>query len=243
MFMARPFRKWTVLPHGKLTHVDENILTVTGLLRMPPMGEVERRMTVVRLADGNAVIYSAIALDEPQMAALEAFGTPRYLVVPNDIHRMDIRAWKERYPILTVIAPPRAKKKVEELVPVDATSLNFPDPAVQLVTVPGTDGGELALVVRNESATTLILNDLVFDLATRPGLRGWLFKKMGMTGDQPHLPPLVKLRQVKDPSALADTLEHWAHLPNLKRVIISHGDIIAKDPSLVLERIAKQLAA
>jgi hypothetical protein len=240
--MAKPFQRWTVLPHGKLTHIDENILTVTGVLHMP-VSDVERRMTVVRLNDGNAVIYSAIALDEPQMAALEAFGTPRYLVVPNDIHRMDVKTWKERYPLLTVIAPPHARKKVEELVPVDATSLEFPDPAVQLATVPGTEGRELALIVRNGGATTLILNDIVFNLPTRPGLRGWLFKKLGMTGDQPHIPPPVKLRQVKDAGALADQLERWAHLPNLKRVIISHGEIITSEPSLVLERIAKELAA
>jgi hypothetical protein len=177
------------------------------------------------------------------MAALEAFGTPRYLIVPSDIHRTDVKTWKERYPRLTVIAPPSARKKVEELVAVDATALDLPDPAVQLVTVPGTDGREFALVVRNEGTTTLILNDIVFNLPTRPGLRGWLFEKMGMTGDQPHLPPLVKARQVKDANALAAQLKSWAHLPNLKRVIISHGDIIANEPSLVLERIAKQLAA
>ena len=240
--MAKPFQHWTVLPHGKLIHVEDNILTVTGLLHMP-MGDVERRMTVVRLADGDAVIYSAIALDEPQMAALEAFGIPRYLVVPNDIHRMDVKAWKERYPELTVIAPPHARRKVQELVPVDATAVDFPDPAVQLAMVRGTDGREFALIVRNENATTLVLNDIVFNLTTRPGLRGWLFEKLGMTGDRPHIPPLVKARQVKDTHELAEQLERWAHLPNLKRVIISHGDIIANDPSLVLHRIAKQLAA
>ncbi|HVW30355.1 MAG TPA: hypothetical protein VHC69_33585 [Polyangiaceae bacterium] len=241
--MAKPFHEWTVLPHGKLTHVDENILTVTGLLRMPPMGDVERRMTVVRLNDGNAVIYSAIALDEPQMAALEAFATPRYLVVPSDIHRMDVVAWKHRYPTLTVLAPAHARKKVEELVPVDATSMKFPDPAVELVTVSGTGERELALLVTNAGATTLILNDIIFGLPTRPGVRGWFFEKIGMTGDQPHVPPLVKMRQVKNPAALAAQLERWAQLPDLKRVIISHGDIIASEPALVLDRIAKELAA
>ena len=62
--MAKPFTDWTILPHGKPTRLDENLLTVTGVLRMPPMGDVERRMTVVRLRDGRLVVYSAIALDE-----------------------------------------------------------------------------------------------------------------------------------------------------------------------------------
>ena len=48
--MAKPFTEWTVLPHGGLTRLDENLLSVEGKLRMPPMGEVTRRMTVVRVA-------------------------------------------------------------------------------------------------------------------------------------------------------------------------------------------------
>ena len=240
--MTKPFKEWTVLPHGKLVHIDENVLSVTGRLRMP-MSEVQRRMTAVRLADGNAVIYSAIALDEPEMAALEAFGTPAYLVVPNDIHRMDVKIWKKRYPSIKVIAPEHARQKVEELVPVDATSFDFPDPRVHLVTVPGTGQGELALVVETRTGTTLVLNDIIFNLKSGPGFVGWLFKKIGMTGDTPHIPPPVKMRQVKDAGALSKQLEEWAQLPKLERIIVSHGEIIADAPAQVLSRIAKELAA
>src|SRR3954462_9986624 len=111
--MAKPFQEWTVLPHGKLTRVDDDILTVTGVLRMPPMGDVDRRMTVVRLSDSRLVVYSAIALDESEMRTLEDFGTPAYLIVPNDIHRVDARAWKNRFPALTVVTPAGARAQVE----------------------------------------------------------------------------------------------------------------------------------
>ena len=36
--MTKPFEEWTVLPHGDITRIDDNVLSVTGLLRMPPMG-------------------------------------------------------------------------------------------------------------------------------------------------------------------------------------------------------------
>ncbi len=241
--MAKPFEQWTVLPHGKLTRIEDNILTVTGLLNMPPMGQVERRMTVVRLRDGNAVVYSAVSLDEPEMAALEAFGMPAYLVVPSDIHRMDVRPWKARYPSITVVAPAHAREKVEELAHVDATSVELPDPSVRIVTVPGTGERELALIVRSTAGTTLVLNDIIFDLANRPGLKGWLFEKIGMTGDRPHIPPPVRMREVKDARALSAQLKTWAGMPDLKRVVISHGDIIASDPAGVLHRIALELVA
>lgn len=241
--MAKPFNEWTVLPHGKLHRVDDGLLSVTGLLQMPPMGEVPRRMTVVRLRDGRLVIYSAIALDEDEMRALEEYGTPTYLIVPGNIHRMDAKIWKDRYPSLTVIAPAGARKKVEEVVQVDATEVDFEDPSVRLLAVPGTEAMEAALVVERESGTTLVLNDLIFNLANRPGFLGWLFKAIGMTGDQPHIPAPIRMREVKDKAAVATQLDHWAQLPRLKRVIISHGEIITEAPSGVLSRVAGELRA
>ncbi len=146
-------------------------------MHMPPMGDVERRMTVVRLADGRLVIWSAIALDRSQMQELEAFGSPTYLIVPGDLHRMDAHAWKERYPQLVVITPAAARAKVEEIVHVDATEIDFKDPHVRYLTVPGTGEREAALISRRRSRyDVLVLNDLIFDLANREGLSGWLFK-------------------------------------------------------------------
>jgi len=241
--MAKPFIEWTVLPHGRLTRIDDNILSVTGNLRMPPMGQVERRMTAVRLNDGRLVIYSAIALREAEMSALERFGSPAFLVVPNPIHRMDARIWKDHYPNLFVIAPAGARARVHKVVPVDATVADFGDPSVNFVTVPGTGDQEAALIVETQNGTTLIVSDLIFNLKDRPGVIGWLFRKIGMTGDEPRLPAVVKARLVKDESLLRAQLERWARLPNLTRIVIAHGNIIANDAPQVLDRVAKSLAA
>ncbi|MEI9949959.1 MAG: hypothetical protein WDO74_13505 [Pseudomonadota bacterium] len=241
--MAKPHSEWTVLPHGKLKRLEHNLLSVTGTMNMPPMGDVTRRMTIVRLSDRRLIIYSAICLDEVEMNALEAYGTPAYLIVPGDIHRMDAKPWKDRYPGLTVIAPAGARNKIQEIVPVDATEVDFGDPEVHFMTMPGTADGEAVLVVQTPSGTTIILNDLIFDLANRPGFSGWLFKAIGMTGDEPHIPFPVKLKEVKDKAAVSAQLERWARMPNLQRIVISHGDIIAESPGAVLDRISAELRA
>jgi len=239
----KPFNQWTVLPHSRLTRLEDNLICVTGVMQMPSMGDVERRMTLVRLADGRLVVWSAIALDETEMQELERFGAPSYLIVPGDLHRMDAKAWKARYPGIVVVAPAAARAKIEEVVPVDATSCDFGDPAVRFFTVPGTGEREAALMIEGESGVTLVLNDLIFDLHNRPGVRGMLFKWIGMTGDAPHIPPVIRMRKVVDKDALRAQLASWASLANLKRVIISHGDIIEKDPSHTLGAVAAQLAA
>jgi hypothetical protein len=240
--MPKPFTEWTVLPHGKLSRLDDNLLSVTGDLHMP-VGDVPRRMTVVRLRSGKLVIYSAIALDEAEMRALEDFGEPSYLIVPNDIHRLDAKIWKDRYPDMTVIAPAGVRKKVEAVVPVDRTIVNFDDPRVEYSTVPGTEQHEAALVVKTWSGTTLVVNDLIWNLEDRPGFGGWLFHVMGFTGGAPRIPTVIELREIKDKHALRAQLEAWARIGDLNRIIVSHGAIVTRDPSGVLVNLAQTLAA
>jgi hypothetical protein len=238
--MTATHPQWTVLPHGKLTELDDGILTVVGEIRMPLM-KLPRRMTVVRLSDGRLVIWSAIALDETEMDRLERFGPPAFLVVPNDHHRLDAKAWKERYPMLQVVAPPGARDKVAEAVPVDGGAPDFDDPNVLFVVVPGTQGHEAALLVRRPGGTTLVLNDLVGNIGNESGFGGWLLRLMGFAGDTAHIPAPVKLTMVKNAEALRAQLLQWAEITSLKRIVVSHGSTIEDDPQLTLRELAASL--
>ena len=238
--MSRTLEEWKVLPHGKLTRVNDDILTVVGEIGMPLM-TLPRRMTLVRLRDGRLVIFSAVALDEDEMRRIEDFGTPAFLVVPNDHHRMDARIWKDRYPNLEVIAPEGSREKVEEVVPVDATEGRFGDPGVTLVTVPGTDGREAALEVEGADGLTLVLNDIVGNIRDEQGFGGWLLRRMGFAGDEPHVPGPVKLAMIASKSALRDQLLRWADRKSLKRILVAHGDEIGDDPRGALRDLAAAL--
>ena len=236
--MPKIFEDWTVLPHGRLTEIDDGILTVTGDIDMP-LTHFQRRMTVVRLSGGDLVIFSAIALDEAQMQKLEAFGKPTWLVVPGDHHRTDAKVWKDRYPSLRVIAPNGARKAVEEAVPVDACEADFHDPAVTFLTVAGTGGHEAALVVRRTSGTTLIVNDLIGNMDKGAG---FMLRLMGFAGDEPNIPAPIKLGLAGDKGALREQLLGWAAEPALKRIIVSHGEPIATGAGDELRRLADKLA-
>jgi hypothetical protein len=238
--MPGTFQKWTVLPHEKLARIDDDLMTVVGNLPMP-MGEFPRRMTVVRLRDGRLVIFSAIALDEPEMRVLEDWGRPAYLIVPNERHRKDARIWKDRYPALTVIVPEGARAQAQAVVPVDGTSADFGDPGVQLVTVPGTDRRDAALVVHKAAGTTLVVNELIWNVEDHPGVGGWLFRLAGFTGEQPKIPTFVAMKSITDKPALKVQLEEWARIPDLLRIVVSHGRIISEDPTGVLRSLAAAL--
>ena len=238
--MPQPFTEWKVLPHGKLTAIEDDILTVVGEIPMP-IGDMKRRMTVVRLRGGRLVIFSAVALDEEEMRALEDFGEPAFLIVPNDHHRLDSKIWKDRYPAMQVITPQGAREKVEEAVPVDATTVDFDDPDIELITVPGTRQHEAALEVRRPTGTTLVLNDVVGNMRNTSGFGGWLLRMMGFAGDKPRVPFPIKVAMIGNKAALAAQLRRWADLPSLKRILVSHGSTIEDDPRGALRELAVSL--
>jgi hypothetical protein len=238
--MTRPHQDWHVLPHGKLAEIDDGILTVVGQLRMPLM-DLPRRMTVIRLHDSRLVVWSAIALDETEMGRLEAYGRPAFLIVPNDHHRLDARAWKDRYPDLHVVAPEGARAKVAEVVPVDTTAPDFGDANVGFVTVPGTREHEAALVARTSRGTTLVLNDLVGNIHKASGIDNWLLRLAGFAGQEARIPTVVKLALVKDASALRAQLLQWAEIASLTRILVSHGDPIETNARQTLRALAGSL--
>jgi len=76
----------------------------------------------------------------------------------------------------------------------------------------------------------------------RPGFGGWLFHLIGFTGDAPKIPALTVAASIKDRPALKAQLERWADLPDLTRVVVSHGDIIDHRAAAVLRELAAKLA-
>lgn len=237
--MPKILEDWTVLPHGPLEQVDDGILTVAGDIPMP-LGNFPRRMTVVRLAGGRSAIFSAIALPEPEMARIEALGTPAVMIVPNPAHRMDAKIWKARYPAIRVLAPPGARDDVAEVVPVDATADILDDPDAEFVVIAGTDERESAMVVRRPDGVTLITNDVIGHVRHPHGLGAHVMARLlGFGVNGPRIPRTAK-GQIKDRPALATQLRSWA-TPELKRIIVSHGDPITDDPAGVLRKIADGL--
>jgi hypothetical protein len=237
-----PFSSWTELPHGKLTALEDNLLTVVGELTTPG-GESARRMTVVRLKDGRLVLYSAVALDEPEIAELVRFGTPAFLVVPSHFHRKAAKFWKERFAALRVIAPDGARAKTEKVVDVDASHVDFQDASVRYVTVPGVEGYEAALIVETPRGTTLVVSDLVGHANAPASFGGWLSRKLKFRDGQPSVMGIVRVGKVRDRGAVRAQLNAWTRLRNLHRIVVSNGDIIDRDPVKVLRELAQSLAA
>jgi hypothetical protein len=232
--------EWKVLPHDPIEKLTENVWRVEGAL---PHFSMRRVMTVARMNDGRLVIHSAIALDEASMRAIEAWGTPAFLLVPHSRHRLDAPRFKARYPAIQVLATRGVVEKAREVVKVDGTYEDFPeDDAVRLEMLRGVKDSEGAMIVRSADGVTVVLNEVVFDMRPRPDLLGRVMQRALRLGPGPRVTPVVKIELVRSAAALRVDLERLAATPGLKRLIVSHEKLsTGPDAAAALRKAASYL--
>lgn len=227
-----PSNAWTAAPHDPIEELAPNLWRVEAPL---PNMAIRRVMAVAKMSDGGLILHSSIALDEPSMQRLEQWGEPRYIVVPNAFHRADCGKYKARYPGAQIVCPSAARRKVEQVVPVDCDYDHFPQSSdIQLRHLSGTKQREGVLVVRHGEQSSIVLNDIVFNMPHMPGFMGWTLRHVTKSSGGPRVSRIAQLGLVSDAAQVADDLRQLAQTPGLTRVIVSHHEIIA-------ERAAEQL--
>ena len=186
--MAVGFTQWTVLPHKPLEKHADNFWTVSGKLKT-----TTRVMCLAKLSDARVVVHNAIALEEPAMREIEAWGKPSFLIVPGGFHRQDAFIFKQRYPDIKVLCPTGAKKNVEKAVPVEGYFDALPpDPKVQLIEMESMKRMEGYMRVVSDNGTSLVVNDAIANIPS-----GNLFTRlmMGPIG-QPSVPRVMRLLEI-----------------------------------------------
>jgi hypothetical protein len=236
--MAKVYETWTVSPHGPIEKIAENLWRVEARI---PKAPISRTMLVARLGDGRLVIHNGIALGDAEMKELESWGTPAFQIVPNTAHRLDAKIFKDRYPSMRVIGPPGAKTKIEQVVKLDATDVDFGDDSVRFEILEGTGGGEGVLIVRSKAGTTLGFTDAVMNMQSLPGFGGFMMGLFGFTGPAPKVSLATRMVLVKDKKALRADLEKRADIAGLVRVEVAHGAPITSSPADALRGAAAGL--
>jgi hypothetical protein len=237
--MTRPPRPWTVLPHGPLEKLDENLYAIEG--EVPGIAGLRRRMAIVRRSDGELLFFNAVPVGEEALARIRALGTPAILVIPQRLHMMDAHAFRDRLGV-RVYAPDVAREAVGARVAVDGTFEEIPpDPAVSVIPVAGFKTGEGMAVVRSGDRVSLVVADVVLNVPHAPGFQGFVFRLLGMTGERPRLPAPIRWRVLRDRDALRAQLDGLARTPGLTRIVPSHGPVVDRDPADALREIASSL--
>jgi hypothetical protein len=218
-----------------LEQLEANLWRAEG--RVPKM-PLHRVMTVAKLASGGLVVHSAILLED--MTELDRLGAVKFIVVPNGWHRLDAKAYAERYPDAKVLAPAGSRKKVAEVVKVDGGLDALVDRDVELVPVAGSKELEAVMIVRSGERTSVVFTDALFNMPHAKGFQGFVLKHVMKSSGGPRVSRIGRLFLIKDKAAYAAQLEQLAS-QNVSRVIVSHHEVISVDPAGALKAVAATL--
>ncbi|MBA3393710.1 MAG: hypothetical protein H0T89_13765 [Deltaproteobacteria bacterium] len=233
--MPKKPRPWTVLPHGALEKLENNLWCVEGAL--PGFPGAKRRIAIVRRGDGSLLFYGALPVDDAMLAEIATFGTPRYLVVPHGWHRIDAHPFREKLG-LEVFCPAGARERVSQITRVDGTLDELPpDPSIRFEALDGSRISEQALFISSGPRVSYFACDVVQWYPQRPPL---FHRMLGFSGG-PRVVPFYRFRCIADRAALCGSLERIAETPGLRRVVPSHGAIIDADAPMVMRRVASDL--
>mgnify|MGYP002778735600 CR=1 FL=1 len=233
------------LPHSPIQELAPNLWHVTGIL--PASGHPPREMILYKLPDSTLLIHSGIVLDEATMIQLESLGTPKIMIVPNRIHRLDARVFKQRYPELIVVAPAAAIPYVEQVVPVDATAEEFlPQYGIVCHQPTGIRPQELAYELQLPTGKALIFTDILFNLtesyldkyAPESKLPVAILGASGFFG----ITRLGKMFYMTDRNAYRQWLESLANnITDLQVISVAHGEPIVTNCTQKLHEAAARL--
>lgn len=194
-----------------------------------PLGlNMPGRATIMRLGGGGLLIYSPLSVDEVTAREIDQLGDVRFLVAPNSLHWMFLKAAKERWSGARVLASPVLAKKLG----------SFPfEPLPETGRIDGAEGVRIERiqgapkieehVLLHEPSRSLVVGDLMFNIHECRSF--WMRLVLRLGGTWKKVGQSIEWRRlVKDRAAAARSASDilgW----DFERVVVAHGNVIEDD--------------
>jgi hypothetical protein len=228
-----------IYPCGPPEKLADGIWLIRGNLSYP----LHRNMVIIRLANGDLVLHSVIAMEEAGLRALEALGTPAYSIVPSVLHVMDAPFYKQRYPAMKQLAPSAAMGEIGKTVALDGSVEDvLPSLGFGLHRVPGTKVAEFVYDYPMPGGGCAIMANDVFGSAHAADdsrILGWLIvSHIAVPGHHLGIPRIYRWRFITDIAEIRKFAGALATIPDLRLITVSHGDPVLTAPAEALRRVA-----
>ncbi|MEO1376084.1 MAG: DUF4336 domain-containing protein [Cyanobacteria bacterium J06635_10] len=172
MVQTQTFRPIPKENKSGLVKVATNIWTIEAsecIFYRPPMQPrypYTHRSVVIRLKDNNLFIISPIRLTDDIRADIDALGTVKYIVSPNNIHHLYMGDWSQAYPEARLYASPKLDSKRKDLTFYKTLFTDNPEPewSEQIDQCIFGSGGFLdEIVFFHRESRTIIFTDMIMD--------------------------------------------------------------------------------
>ncbi len=205
---------------------------------MPMLGlRFGARLTIARLRDDTLWVYAPFAISDEDEAAIREYGDVAHIVAPNPFHFKEIGEFTRRFPDAQLWVVPALATKLDEL------------PHLPLHSLPPAwardfDGqlfdaalGYQEWIFCHRATKSLILTDLVLNVPRPDNPLGRVVGAVLDEGRGCKSSRLVRAaiyggRDLKRAREQVNEILRW----NFRRIVMAHGDIVARDGKRVLRR-------
>lgn len=222
-----------IYPYEPPRQLATNLWQIRGSLAVP----VPRNMTIYRVPDGRLVLYSVVAMHEPDMRALEALGEPAFMVMPHVRHQMDAPFYKSRYPRLRVLAPDPSR--VNGVI-VDGSLAELEQYGIRAYEIPGSTAHDVVLELPITDGVAVSVCELLTHMEGVHGVMALLMKAFGPPGGEFGVARAVRWREVDDRAAVRAWMREVSEREDLKMVLMGHGEPLMRDARAQLRHAAQQ---
>ena len=189
---------------------------------------VGTRMTVVRLNNGELMLYSPVTITPSLKQEIDQLGKVAHIVCPNSFHHMYAGQALSIYPNAMLHGPAPLHKKRKDLS-FNAVLNEIPHSDWQDQLIPLSIDGSLMheTVFFHTQSKTLLTCDIVENFESSPHLLTRIWLKLGGCHGRISWPIILRLVYINRRAA-RKSFEKLFELPFTK-VILAHGDIIEVD--------------
>ena len=175
---------------------------------------IPSRSTIVRLHEGQLLVYSPIA----DMPGVEAHGRVAHIVEPSRLHHRFVATARERWPAATV----------------HERELRLADPAIEAIHIDGVPKLD-ELVLFHRPSGTLVVADFLFHMTAANLFTRLAFAITGVGGNRVAQSREWKWAR-KDAAAARASVERVLAWP-IERVAFCHGEPVAIDAAGLATRM------
>ena len=218
----------------QLEEIAPDIYTTCTDLKVFGLVQLNTRMTVVRLQNGDLWLHSPITPTTELLQQVAQLGTVKWLVSPNLFHHMFIEPWTKYFPEAQVLGSKGLSKKQPNLdiLHVQEESQKF-DSEIQCIPIKGIPALK-EHVFYHRATKTLIITDILF---YNPDVFGFTkgYFWLNRTLKEPNVPLLVKA-SIKDKNAFLDSLKELGAL-DVAQISMCHHYILKDNAKKHLDRV------
>jgi hypothetical protein len=193
--------------------------------------EFGNRMTVIKMSDGELLVHSPISLDDQLKIKIEKLGKVTYIITPNAFHGLFVDDWIKAFPEAHYLTAKIEQGNQSASRALSESNIADLSPVLDVALVHGIPKlNEFAFY--HNASRTLVLTDLAFNIGKDGSFWTRIFFSLndayGTFGPSRLMRSMIEDRATFKQSLLK--ILEW----DFERIIVSHGDIVAKNGQEVM---------